>query len=80
MGRAKTMQVRRKPPRKGMPLEQWVVFGIDRWGEPFIHEEYNRADADRMAERVNARGGNVDVRREVWNSPAAAYRAPLEVV
>lgn len=63
-----------------VPPERWVVRGTDRWGEVFHSPHFDKAEAELMMERVNRRGGNVDVYREVWSSPAAAYRTPREVV
>jgi hypothetical protein len=68
---------RRHPPRK-MPAEVWNVAGIDQHGESINFDEERSGDAFAHADRLNRLGGNVRVRRMVWNGPAAAYRVPKE--
>jgi hypothetical protein len=67
----------------GPPAERWVVTGTDKYGEPFEYpdqehcdEAPTRAEAEETVRRMNRRGGNVSMHREVWNSPAVAYRRP----
>ena len=88
MGHAKQAKDRRgrhQPGRRGPAPERWVVVGVDGHGEPFAYpgpedrypgdEAPTRDEAERMAARVTGRGGRVVIRHEVWNSPAAGYRA-----
>jgi hypothetical protein len=68
-----------------MQPERWVVTGTDKYGEQFEWPDGAHADeaptqeeAEETARRMNKRGGNVAVHREVWNGPAAAYRKPKD--
>ncbi len=68
-----------------MPSEIWVVSGWDQHGDKFVWPDGSdddqcdaatKEEAGRTAQRLNRLGGMVTIHREVWDSPAAAYRRP----
>lgn len=81
MGQAKRTRERRKRLRKsplpqGMPPECWNVRGASQHGEELSFDTTSAEEACRHAERLNALGGRVAVRRMVWASNRAAYVYP----
>ena len=57
--------------------ERWVVEGTDKYSEPFLDEGdrlgMSLLEAEEVARRVNSRGGDVKVVREVFNGPGARW-------
>lgn len=56
--------------------DMFLVYGKDKYGEGFRSEEQTQEQAEYVAERINRRGGNVVVKRFVWNGPAATWVDP----
>lgn len=82
MGRAKRVKDQRAKARR-VPhqfVNRWVVVGVDRWGEPVFENNTfpadtatSKAEAERIAEAMNRRGGKVVLVEQWWNSSYVGY-------